>query len=121
MNKHFTGSALVIHCARFVHRLRRHGIEATIAAFVDDGRTCCKVIVGRRKVNVFNDGACTRSLQLTNDHFDHPAFIAQSHRMHAVYLGMAADFRRPGFAAQARAFLADATLERKHHERARAR
>ncbi len=118
-------SALIKHAVRFGRRLRLHGIHhAIFPALVEDGRSACKVQIGKRNVNVFDDGTFTPSLMLPERWprpagFDQSAFRAQSNRMHAIYLGMAAHARRHGMKASARADLTVATQERLHHERAR--
>lgn len=116
---------LIKHALRFARRLRRRDIYPfEFPAMVDDGRSVCKVKVGKRVVNIFDDGTCTRSLMLPSSNlrprggFDHAAFIAQSNRMHALYLGMAAHARGLGLKAAARADLTTAIQERLHHERA---
>lgn len=111
---------LVKHVTRFARRLVKRGIyHAAFPAVICDGRSACKVIIGQRQVNVFDDGSHTRSLLRTDGHFDDRAFLAQSNRMHALYLGMAASARLYGLKAHARADLSTATQERLHHERTR--
>lgn len=115
-------AALLRHTKRFARRLRDHGIyHYSLPVFIASGQSAAKIPVGARIVNVFDDGSCTRSLMRANNSFDNRAFVAQSNRMHAIYLAMAADARRLGMFAQARADLNTAIEERKHHERARAR
>src|SRR4051794_7670857 len=87
--------ALVKHAVRFGRRLRQHGIcYAEFPSLINDGRSACKIIIGARMVNVFDDGSCMRSLMRSDNSLDGRAFLAQSHRMHAIYLSMARESRR---------------------------
>lgn len=109
---------LVKHAVRLGRRMRARGIwYAEFPPFIDDGRNACKVIIGARQINVFDDGSYTRSLLRADGQPDGRAFLAQSYRMHAIYMAMGASARLNGLLACARGDLQLATQERLHHER----
>jgi len=107
---------------RFARRLDRRRIRhhAVFPLLLDTEAVVCKVAIGQRCINIFDDGSFTRSLLRNDGHCDGRAFIAQSNRMHAVYLAMAAADRKCGFLTYARANLNIAIEERRHHERTHA-
>jgi len=117
--------ALAKHAVRFCRRLRARGIlNFEAPSILDDSRHVIKVRVGRRMVNIFDDGTYTASLMrpptylFPKGRFDYAAFSAQSNRMHAIYLAQAAHARKCGLKFAARADLTTAIQERLHHERA---
>jgi hypothetical protein len=115
---------LVKQAVRFGRRLREHGIHNyEFPSLVDDARYVCKVTVGRRMVNIFDDGSLTPSLlkpeiwPFPQGRLDPTALAAQSNRMHALYLEMAAHARRSRRKDSARANLNTAIQERLSNER----
>lgn len=109
--------AIIKQAIRFGRRLRRRGIHNYVfPSLLDDGATVCKVDVGRRVVNIFPDGSFTASLRDRNRSFERGAFVAQSNRMHAIFLGMAGSARQRGQKSYARADIELATQERRYHE-----
>ncbi len=87
--------ALVKHSIRFARRLREHGIWSYgFPPLIDDTTVSTRVAVGSRRINIFDDGSFTRSLMRSGGEYDNPAFAAQSQRMHAIYLDLAAHARR---------------------------
>lgn len=106
--------SLVKHAIRFGRRLREHNIWFYgFPPLIDDKSVVCRINVGARNINIFNDGSFTRSLMEPGGAYDNSAFAAQCQRMHAIYLDMAAHARRCGLKASARANLNIATEERR--------
>ena len=103
------------HLYRFACRLSEHGISNFVfPPCILPGRTSYKVAVGKRAVHVFDDGSVVPALVRLNDCMDHEAFITQRHRMHAIYLAMAASARKRGDFSLARNMISVAIEERLH-------
>jgi hypothetical protein len=99
---------------RFGRRLRQHHIHhGQFPSIVDDSRESYPIVVGKRVVNVFNDGQTTACLRPVDGVYDKKAMAAARNRWHAHWLASAGTCRRLGWIKSARADLTVAIEERR--------
>lgn len=106
--------AIIKHLVRFGRRLREHRIHSAIfPSIVDDEHKHQRVLVGRRIINVFDNGDVQPSLVVVDDIYDRSALSTHFTRWHAFWLNSAGACRRHGWLKAARADLNIAIAERR--------
>lgn len=106
--------AIVKRMVRFGRRLREHGIhDGQFPSIVDDDHRHQRIRVGKRIVNVFDDGTMQPALLDVDKIYDAHAITAHRNRWHAFWLTQAGVSRRMGWTKAARADLNIAIEERR--------